>query len=163
MKSASLGIRGNWPHVPRCEGRVAPCCWLRSGRFTLERIPPISQWIVNVRCIIWGSSCHSQNWGLEHRSRYPSTKKRERRACEWSWNQSLKTLTIRIRVFELHPYICGCWTYIWNGWGNVPPIPRKTLDKCQGSYRTTLSSVCEGSRNRRYTRNPSDHSTRSTY
>ena len=162
IKSTSLGIRGTCPDIPICEGGVAPCRRLWSGWVTLERIPSVSHMIVCVRCSIRGSGCPSRNWGLKYRSRYPSAKKKKGRDHEWSWNQSLKTLTIRVSVSKLHPYIWGCWAYIWSGWENVPPIPRKSLDKSRGSCRTTLGSVCEGGRYNRYTRNPSDHSTRST-
>ena len=44
--------RGTFPHVPICEGGVSPYCQLRSGWDALERIPSISQWIVNVRCSV---------------------------------------------------------------------------------------------------------------
>ena len=87
--------------------------------------------IFGIRCIIRGSGYPSPNWGLRNRSRYPSAKKRKGRAHEWSRNQGLETLTIRVSASKLHTYIRGSWACVWSGWGYVTPIPRNPWTKAE--------------------------------
>ena len=159
----SLGSRRTCPLVPKRKGGIAPSRRLWSSWTTLKWIPPIIQWIVCVWCNTCGLSCSTWDRSLENRRKNPSAKKQKGRAREWSRNRCLETLTIRFSISKLHPHICRCRAYIKCGWGNVPPIPRETLEKWRGSNRMNLSSVWKRGWSRRHTGNPSDHPTRNAY
>ena len=75
-----------------------------------------------VQCKWFGPSHRS--WGLKDWSRYPSAKQRKGRARVWDRNRGLEALPVRGVAPKLHSYIGRRWTYVWTGWGNVPPIPR---------------------------------------
>ena len=128
----------------------------------MKWIPSVSHRIVCGKCSVRGSGRPHRNRILKDRSRYPSAKQRKGRTHVWDRNRALEALPIRGVAPKLRSYIGRRWTYVWTRWGNVPPIPRESLDKSRGSYWTTLGSVREGRRNCRYTGDPSNHITRST-